>query len=48
VGTTIADATAARSPDLVQRDFAAPAPDRLWVADFTYLRCWEGWCSSRS
>src|SRR5918912_1229404 len=33
---------AARLPDLVQRDFTAPAPDRLWVADFTYLRCWEG------
>jgi putative transposase len=40
--TTIADASATRRPDLVQRDFSAPAPDRLWVADFTYLRCWEG------
>jgi putative transposase len=40
--TTIADPAAARRPDLVQRDFSAPAPDRLWVADFTYLRCWEG------
>jgi len=40
--TTIPDATAARRPDLVGRDFSAPAPDRLWVADFTYLRCWEG------
>lgn len=29
-------------PDLVQRDFSAPAPDRLWVGDFTYLRTWEG------
>ena len=28
--------------DLVNRDFTAPAPDRLWVGDFTYLRCWEG------
>jgi putative transposase len=26
----------------VQRDFTAPAPDRLWVADLSYLRCWEG------
>jgi putative transposase len=28
--------------DLVRRDFTAPAPNRLWVGDFTYLRCWEG------
>ena len=28
--------------DLVKRDFTASAPDRLWVGDFTYLRCWEG------
>ena len=40
--TTIPDPSALRSPDLVNRDFTAPAPDRLWVADFTYLRCWEG------
>jgi putative transposase len=35
-------AVARRRPDLVQRDFTAPAPDRLWVADLSYLRCWEG------
>jgi putative transposase len=29
--TTIPDAHAQRRPDLVQRDFTAPAPDRLWV-----------------
>jgi len=40
--TTIADPTAMRAPDRVQREFTASAPDRLWVADFTYLRCWEG------
>jgi len=40
--TTIADPAALRSPDRVNRDFTAAAPDRLWVADFTYLRCWEG------
>jgi putative transposase len=40
--TTTSDPRALRAPDRVQRDFAAPAPDRLWVADFTYLRCWEG------
>lgn len=30
------------APDLVQRQFHAQAPDRLWVADITYLRTWEG------
>ncbi len=29
--------------DLLDRDFAAAAPDRCWVADITYLRTWEGW-----
>jgi len=33
---------ALRAPDLVERDFTATGPDALWVADFTYLRCWEG------
>jgi putative transposase len=40
--TTIVDPSATRSADLVQRDFSATRPDALWVADFTYLRCWEG------
>jgi putative transposase len=40
--TTIADPAATRSPDLVRRDFSADRPDALWLADFTYLRCWEG------
>ena len=40
--TTIADPRAQRASDLVKRDFTAPAPDRLWVGDFTYLRTWEG------
>ena len=40
--TTIADPAAEKRPDLVCRDFTAPAPDRLWVGDFTYLRTWEG------
>ena len=40
--TTRPDPKAARRPDLVKRDFTAPAPNRLWVGDFTYLRCWEG------
>jgi putative transposase len=40
--TTIPDLEARRRPDLVQRDFSAEGPNELWVADFTYLRCWEG------
>ena len=40
--TTTPDPEAQRPADLVGRDFTAPAPDRLWVCDFTYLRCWEG------
>jgi putative transposase len=40
--TTIPDPAAARLPDLVDRDFTATGPDALWVADFCYLRCWEG------
>ena len=31
------------APDLVKRNFAPEAPDRLWVADITYVRTWEGW-----
>jgi putative transposase len=40
--TTRPDPAALRRPDLVQRDFTALAPDELWVADLSYLRCWEG------
>ena len=29
--------------DLVGRDFRPAGPNRLWVADVTYLRTWEGW-----
>jgi len=29
--------------DLLDRKFAAGAPNRCWVADITYLRTWEGW-----
>lgn len=31
-------------PDLVQRNFTAEAPNRLWVADFTYVRTCSGFC----
>jgi transposase InsO family protein len=31
------------APDLVKRNFTPEAPDRLCVADITYVRTWEGW-----
>ena len=40
--TTKPDLQAARRPDLVQRDFTASCPNELWLADISYLRCWEG------
>jgi putative transposase len=40
--TTIPDAGAAARPDLVERDFTALGPDQLYIADFTYLRTWQG------
>jgi len=40
--TTTPDPFAQRRPDLVHRDFTASGPNRLWVGDLTYLRCWEG------
>ncbi len=43
VRTTIADADACRPADLVKRDFAASAPNRLWLADLTYVRTHSGW-----
>jgi putative transposase len=30
------------APDLVDRNFAADAPDRLWIADITYILTWAG------
>lgn len=40
--TTISDDAADRPRDLVARQFVAPAPNRLWVADLTYVRTWSG------
>ena len=40
--TTIADETTPRPTDLVQRDFTADRPNRLWVADLTYVATWRG------
>jgi putative transposase len=39
--TTIADQHAARPADLVQRRFTTDRPNRLWVADFTYVPTWS-------
>jgi putative transposase len=41
--TTISDPAAPQPADLVERQFRAPAPNRLWVADLTYLRTGSGW-----
>jgi putative transposase len=40
--TTIPDGSAARPIDRVDRWFAAPEPNRLWVADITYVATWSG------
>jgi putative transposase len=40
--TTKPDPNAQRRPDLVNRQFTAQEPNRLWVGDLSYLRCWEG------
>lgn len=42
VKTTRPDPTAARHPDLVNRHFAATAPNRLWVTDLTFVPTWAG------
>ncbi len=40
--TTVAGDAAGRPRDLVDRNFTASAPNRLWVADLTYVRTWSG------
>ena len=42
VRTTIGDQTAPCPLDHVNRQFHAPAPNRLWVSDFTYVSTWSG------
>ena len=41
--TTIPDPAADRAKDLVKRNFQPLAPNRLWVADFTYVSTLAGW-----
>jgi putative transposase len=45
---TIPDHSAERPRDLVDRDFTAVAPNRLWVSDFTYVMRGPGSSTSRS
>ena len=40
--TTLRDPNAAPAPDLVDRSFKADGPDKLWVADITYVPTWAG------
>ncbi|RSX60187.1 IS3 family transposase [Sphingomonas koreensis] len=42
VRTTISDRAAPCPLDRVNRQFRAPAPNRLWVSDFTYVATWAG------
>jgi len=41
--TTRSDERQRRPDDLVDRQFKAPTPNRLWVADLTYVRTFKGW-----
>jgi putative transposase len=43
VRTTVPDDKALCPLDLVNRQFHADRPNRLWVADFTYVSTWQGW-----
>lgn len=40
--TTVRDREQRPAPDLVDRNFTAAGPDRLWVADITYIPTWAG------
>ena len=42
VRTTVSDKAAPCPRDKVNREFRAPAPNRLWVSDFTYVATWIG------
>jgi len=41
--TTVRVPGVATRPDLVRREWSPTEPNRLWVADITYCRTWEGW-----
>jgi putative transposase len=44
VRTTIPGKDGSRAGDLLNRQFRAEAPNRVWVADFSYVRTWAGFC----
>lgn len=44
IRTTIPAKDGKRAGDLLDRDFTAGAPNRVWVTDFTYVRTWAGFC----
>lgn len=41
IRTTVADPAGRRAQDLLERQFAAAAPNLVWVTDFTYVRAWD-------
>lgn len=43
IRTTIRSADGVRAGDLLNRQFRADEPNRVWVTDFTYVRTWAGW-----
>lgn len=43
VRTTVQSADGVRAGDLLNRQFRADEPNRVWVTDFTYVRTWAGW-----
>ncbi len=42
IRTTVRDRDARPAPDLVDRKFVADAPNKLWVADITYVPTYAG------
>lgn len=46
--TTIPGSGPDTRPDLLDREFKAPAPNRVWVADITYCRTFAGWVYAAS
>ena len=42
ITTTTRDRALRPAPDLIERNFRAPAPNALWAADITYIPTWTG------
>jgi putative transposase len=41
--TTVAGENPVAAPDLIGRDFTAPAVNQRWCGDITYVKTWDGW-----